>query len=275
MHPHRSPKTTQRCRSQILAGLSAILMASAVIPAASAGVAQDTAPITTAPVAPATSTHAGDRIVMTTTNGDQGLCTLNSVVERNGVFYGITAGHCLAPGEDGATPVKITTNDGALLADASDLQDSAYLMDGEASPFNPTAGLNDFAWFKLHNTVRPDLTGISSTADTGIDWLDPLLTGHRIETGDPVPVTNNLVGGLVCKDGAMTGRTCGPVLSVNTETQEIFAAIPAIAGDSGSPLYVLGPDLKIHIIGALSNGTPVLFNIFDGTHSHLPTVGTK
>lgn len=224
-------------------------------------------------VAGATTTHGGAPIIITAANDVQGMCTLNSVAVQGDTYYGITAGHCLAPEEFGAAPVEITTANGELLADADDLSDSGYVLDGSANFLDPNAGLNDFAWFRLDESVTPDATGISSQADTGIALLDPLLTGERLETGDPVPVTQDLVGSLVCKDGAKTGRTCGPVLSVNTESQEIFAAIPAIAGDSGSPLYTIGDDGKAHIVGVLSNGSPVLFNVFDGTSSHLASVG--
>lgn len=224
-------------------------------------------------VAGATTTHGGAPIVITAANGSQGMCTLNSVAVSGDTFYGITAGHCLDPEEFGAQPVEITTDRGELLADADDIAAGGHLLDGGANVADPNAGLNDFGWFRFDSSVSPDVNGISSRANTGIPLLDPLLTGQRLETGAPVPVTQNLVGGLVCKDGAKTGRTCGPVLSVNTQSQEIFAAIPAIAGDSGSPLYVLGPDGKIHVVGALSNGSPVLFNVFDGTQNHLHRIG--
>ncbi|WP_297006129.1 hypothetical protein [uncultured Corynebacterium sp.] len=224
-------------------------------------------------VAGATTTHGGAPIVITADNGAQGLCTLNSVAVSGGTYYGITAGHCLDPEEFGGQPVEISTDRGELLADADDIAAGGHILDGGANVADPNAGLDDFGWFRLDESVTPDVNGISSRANTGIPLLDPLLTGQRLETGDPVPVTPNLVGGLVCKDGARTGRTCGPVLSVNAESQEVFAAIPAIAGDSGSPLYILGTDGRIHIVGTLSNGSPVLFNVFDGMQDHLHRVG--
>lgn len=247
-------------KTTVLAALAAT--AAAVVPAVAAPVA-----------GAATSTHGGAPIVITTDKGSQALCTLNSVAVKGGTNYGVTAGHCLSPEELGGKPVKITTKTGQLLADRTDLQSSHYEMNGDASIYEPDAGLNDFAWFKLNSSVKPDVHGISSRPNTGIDELDTLLAAPRLESGNAVPVSQNLVGGIVCKDGAMTGRTCGPVLSVNTRTQEVFALIPAIAGDSGSPLYTLGADGKVHVVGTLSSGSPVLFNLFDGTQSHLSTVG--
>lgn len=240
--------------------------------AALATTAAAVVPAVAAPVAGATSTHGGAPIVITTDKGSEAMCTLNSVASQGGTSYGVTAGHCLSPEELGGKPVKITTKSGQLLADATDLQSSHHEMNGDASIYEPDAGLNDFAWFRLHKGVKAE-TYISSSPNTGIDDLDTLLTAPRLESGNAVPVTDDLVGNIVCKDGAMTGRTCGPVLSVNSRSQEVFALIPAIAGDSGSPLYTLGTDGRVHVVGTLSSGSPVLFNLFDGTQSHLSTVG--
>lgn len=221
----------------------------------------------------ATSTHAGAGIIVTDEHGAGGLCTLNSVTEKNGDFYGMTAGHCLNPTELGATPEKVTTESGQLLADKEDIAAGGYVSGGSASPFDPNAPLDDFGWFRLDESVTAKASSVSSTANTGIPLLDDALRGHSMPLGEPVPVSQNLVGRIVCKDGTMTGRTCGPVLDVNVRSQEITALIPAIAGDSGSPLHIAGRDGKRHIVGSLSNGTPVLFNTFDGTREHLPKVG--
>ncbi|WP_420098024.1 hypothetical protein [Corynebacterium sp.] len=221
----------------------------------------------------ATSTHAGDGVIITTADGRQSICTLNSVVEQSGTFYGVTAGHCLNQREIGSPVVKISTRDGKLLAGEDDIRAGGVVRGGTANPFEPYAGLDDFGWFRLDDSVTPDPGRVSSTADTGIPMLDDLLRGTSQPLGDPVPVTQNLVGSIVCKDGTMSGRTCGPVLAVNADTNEITALIPAIGGDSGSPLHVAGRDGKRHVVGTLSNGTPVLFNTFDGTREHLPLVG--
>lgn len=217
----------------------------------------------------ATSTHAGAGIIVTTADGQEAICTMNSVVERGGTYYGVTAGHCLNPAELGSPVVKISTRDGGLLADSADIQAGGVVRSGTANPFEPYAGLDDFGWFRLDESVTPDAGQVSSTAATGIPMLDDLLRGANQPLGEPVPVSQNLVGRIVCKDGTMSGRTCGPVLAVNSRTEEVTALIPAIGGDSGSPLHVSGRDGKRHIVGTLSNGTPVLFNTFDGTRQHL------
>lgn len=221
----------------------------------------------------ATSTHAGDGIIITSDNGDQGGCTLNSVTEQNGAFYGITAGHCLNPEELGGLPVKVENMGGQLLADGEDIAAGGVVRGGTGSPFDPFESLDDFGWFRLDDTVAPDTGSISSTSSIGVPVVDDFLRGQSQPLGEPVPVTQNLVGRIACKDGTMSGRTCGPILAVNSGSQEVTALIPAISGDSGSPLHVAGRDGKRHVVGALSNGTPVLFNTFDGTKEHLPLVG--
>ena len=63
------------------------------------------------------------------------------------------------------------------------------------------------------------------------------------------------------------------MLSVNPGTAEVTALIPTIAGDSGSPLYVVDGKGVAHIVGNLSGGSPVLFNAFDGTRTQLAQDG--
>lgn len=58
------------------------------------------------------------------------------------------------------------------------------------------------------------------------------------------------LGDSVCKQGRVTGRTCGKVTSVNAQSVEATPYV--IVGDSGSPLY--GSDGKL--IGQLSRMRP-------------------
>lgn len=229
-----------------------------------------------APVAAAapSNPHAGSTILIETSEGTA-LCTLNSIATRGDTVYGTTAGHCLDENQLGSEPTKITDRNGNLIADKDDIDAGGSLFGGSASPANPDGGLNDFGWFRLDGTAAPNAGSISSSPTTGIPPVDDALEqasgflSPAQALGDPVPVTDSLVGQIVCKDGSSTGRTCGPVLSVNVESQEVFAFIPATSGDSGAPLTVGGADGKRHIVGTLSNGTPLLFNIFDGTAQQL------
>lgn len=249
----------------------------AAVAAATAISASLAAPVAAAPVAAAaTSTpHAGSTILIETSKGTA-RCTLNSIATGDdGTVYGTTAGHCLDPVQLGAAPTKITDRNGNLIADKDDIDAGGSLFGGSASPANPDGGLDDFGWFRLDGTAAPNSDSISSSPTTGIPPVDAALEqasgflSPAQALGDPVPVSEGLVGQIVCKDGSSTGRTCGPVLSVNVESQEVFAFIPAISGDSGAPLTVGGADGKRHIVGTLSNGTPLLFNVFDGTEQRL------
>ena len=66
------------------------------------------------------------------------------------------------------------------------------------------------------------------------------------------PVTAVKPGQIVCKDGARTSRTCGPVLKVNPDTGELAVLILALHGDSGGPVYTVNPDGSANIIGVVS-----------------------
>lgn len=247
----------------------------AAVAAATAVSASIAAPVA---VAAQSAPHAGSTILVETSKG-AARCTLNSIATGDGgTVYGTTAGHCLNPAGLGSAPTKITDRNGNLIADQSDIEAGGYRFDGSASPTTPDAGLNDFGWFRLNDNATPDVGTISSSPTTGIPPVDDALEqvsgvfSPAQSLGKPVPVTEDLVGQIVCKDGSSTGRTCGPVLSVTVESQEVFAFIPAISGDSGAPLTVGGADGKRHIVGTLSNGTPLLFNVFDGTAQWLDTM---
>ena len=240
----------------------------AAVAAATAVSASIAAPVA---VAAQSAPHAGSTILIETSKGTA-RCTLNSIATGDdGTVYGTTAGHCLDPVQLGAAPTRITDRSGNLIADQFDIAAGGSRFNGSASPANPDGGLNDFGWFQLDGTAAPNSDSISSSPTTGIPPVDAALEqasgvlSPAQALGEPVPVSEGLVGQIVCKDGSSTGRTCGPVLSVNVESQEVFAFIPAISGDSGAPLTVGGADGKRHIVGTLSNGTPLLFNVFDGT----------
>lgn len=245
-----------------------------------AAVATATAVSLAAPVAVAAQSapHAGSTILIATSKG-VARCTLNSIASGDdGTIYGTTAGHCLSPGQLGATPTKVTDRNGNLIADQSDIDAGDFRYGGSASPVNPDGGLDDFGWFRLNANAVGNADIIDSSPTTGIPPVDDALEqasgflSPAQSLGAPVPVSEGLVGQIVCKDGSSTGRTCGPVLSVNVDSQEVFAFIPAITGDSGAPLTVGGADGKRHIVGTLSNGTPLLFNVFDGTEQQLATL---
>ncbi|CAM2753603.1 hypothetical protein [Corynebacterium falsenii] len=210
--------------------------------------------------AAAGSAHAGSAIFMQSDRG-MGRCSLTAVASKDGVDYGVTAGHCLQ-----GNVSRITDVNGEVIANQDDIAAGKAMLD------ESNGGLNDFAYFRLvKGTEVSNL--VYSSPTLGIQPVDQFLVDassfFALPVGDPVPVTQDMVGQPVCKDGSSTGRTCGVVLNVNVETQEIEALIPAISGDSGAMLHVAGADGKRHPVGTLSSGSPLLFNLFDGTREHL------
>lgn len=206
------------------------------------------------------STHAGDAIYLTGASGTA-RCSLTAVASKEGVDYGVTAGHCF-----GGNPTSIQDARGNVIANQDDIKAGKAMLD------QSNGGLNDFAYFRLApGTQTSNL--VYSSPTLGIAPVDQFFADasrfFALPVGDPVPVTADMVGQPVCKDGSSTGRTCGVVLNANAKTQEIEALIPAISGDSGGVLHVAGADGKRHPVGTLSSGSPVLFNLFDGTLEHV------
>lgn len=236
-----------------------------------AAVALTTAAVVAAPTAFA-ATGAGDQIKLDFADGTTAYCTLNSVANQGTALYGVTAGHCFDSGE----VVQVRDGDDQVIATTQELQQLRAVHNQQPQPGSELA-LNDFAIFPLVPGAAAQSGTVSSVARTGLPGIDALISyitplyAPALPLGEPVPVTQDLVGRIACKDGAITGRTCGPILAVNAQTQEIYALIPAIQGDSGSPLHVAGADGQRHIVGTLSYGSPLLFNAFDGTYEHLAT----
>jgi len=72
------------------------------------------------------------------------------------------------------------------------------------------------------------------------------------------------VGDYVCKFGASTRETCGPVLNVWKD--EFAVKLPARHGDSGSPIYQLDADGTMHLVGMVNSINRRDRSIAYGTH---------
>lgn len=215
-----------------------------------------------APAASAAPVHPGDKIEIHLSDGRMFLCTLNSVARKDGALYGISAGHCLAP-VGSAKPVRIYSSDGELIA--SDLRDSGYVYElggvsvgtGGITP----DGFKDQSWFRLDRHVAAagstrggNLTlGLDRGMDNGLTQFARSINPDRA-IGGRLPVSAVRVGQIVCKDGARTSRTCGPVVSTNPHTGEIVALLLSAEGDSGAPAWVTGRDGRAYIVGVVSGG---------------------
>ena len=163
--------------------------------------------------AAAGSAHAGSAIFMQSDRG-MGRCSLTAVASKDGVDYGVTAGHCLQ-----GNVSRITDVNGEVIANQDDIAAGKAMLD------ESNGGLNDFAYFRLvKGTEVSNL--VYSSPTLGIQPVDQFLVDasrfFALPVGDPVPVTQDMVGQPVCKDGSSTGRTCGVVLNGNVETQPSF-----------------------------------------------------
>lgn len=229
--------------------------------------------------------HGGQAIVMIGKDGKNlGRCTLTTTARDGaGVQYGVTSGHCLNPKSVGAEVAAVKTIDGHTIASGAEL--SRAVIRHTTNPnigITPrgigTGNINDIAFFPLapgvHGApiVDSQITTGFSPVDRALGDVSNIVTPPR-KLGAAMDVSQLKPGQLVYKDGAMTSRTAGVVLSVNPGTAEVTALIPTIAGDSGSPLYVVDGKGVAHIVGNLSGGSPVLFNAFDGTRTQLAQDG--
>lgn len=273
-------------RGLAAAGL-AVAIGSGAAPAALADTPADFAQVTagTTKATGGLTVHGGQAIVMVGKDGKTlGRCTLTTTARNSsGAEFGVTSGHCLNPKSVGSEVAAVKTIDGRTIAAGAEL--SRAVVRHTTNPnigITPhgigTGNINDIAFFPL----APGVHGapiVDSQITTGISPVDRALGDvSRVVTpprklGAAMDVSQLKPGQLVYKDGAMTSRTAGVVLSVNPKTAEVTALIPTIAGDSGSPLYVVDGKGVAHIVGNLSGGSPVLFNAFDGTRTQLAQDG--
>ena len=207
----------------------------------------------TAAPAHAVEMYSGDSIRVAYSDGSRYGCTLTTVAHRGGQAYGVTAGHCLAP-IGGAVPVAVYAADNRTQI-SGDLRDSGFEMWGD----NTLGGaLRDVAWFPLNagatsagamrgGAVDIPFIGAVHPLSEAVQRINPTrrVAGYH-------PVTAVKPGQIVCKDGARSSRTCGPVLSVNSGTGELAVLILAVQGDSGGPVYTVNPDGSANIIGIVS-----------------------
>lgn len=263
----------------------------AAIAALGAGMGTVAATEATAAPVPATKVqqgpvqiHSGQSLTLHSPGRkDFGICTLTGVAaDSAGKLYGVTSGHCLDPKVTKREITTIKDRAGHVIAGPEQMAQAHFELSGKASisardGYQPH-GLNDIAWFPL----APGVTGanfIDSQVTTGIKQLDDSIANiSKVATppralGAAIDVSQLRSGQWVCKDGQTTGRTCGVVLKVNAKTKEISALIPSIPGDSGAPLYTMGKDGKAHIVGNLTGGSPLLFNLFDGTRQYTAEAG--
>lgn len=218
-----------------------------------------------APSASAYTIYPGDAVEIQYSNGLYSTCTVASFAYRDGAMYAITAGHCFLPA-GGARPVRVLGADARTVV-AGDLRDSGFEYAGGAKLTAPT---RDIGWFRVDSHVtnggatRGGHVKIPLFArDNAISRSSQAIYPNRPVAGR-LPVTAVRPGQIVCKDGATTSRTCGPVLHVNPASGGFTALMIAGHGDSGAPVYVLGRDRRAYLVGVLSAGAFGLLTVVDG-----------
>jgi hypothetical protein len=101
--------------------------------------------------------------------------------------------------------------------------------------------------------------------DTGTQTKDAALTKLEPDVGVPsddiagkYPVRDTLslaqikVGTQMCKVGAVTGETCGPITNIEGD-YVVEANLHCLGGDSGSPGFVKNPDGSASAVGILTS----------------------
>lgn len=128
------------------------------------------------------------------------------------------------------------------------------------------------------STARGQNTGTSSAGlppltDAGIIDMNPGIRPSSYQVAGVYRVTRTLrpdpplASGIeVCKYGARTGETCGPVITADSD--RITVRLHLIEGDSGAPAYIKTGDNTITAVGMLSGylsgdeGTAVIYYLF-------------
>lgn len=150
---------------------------------------------------------------------DDGSCTAGFAAQgADGGYYLLTSGHC-------------------------DEHDGAQWTYGSGSPLGRVAA----------SEVEGD------QLDAAIIRLDPGVgppagaLGGRYPVSGALDATQLRPGMTMCKIGAVTGETCGVITDVDGNLVE--ASVFSLAGDSGSPGFVVNPDGTAGAVGLLA-GSP-------------------
>lgn len=156
------------------------------------------------------------------------VCTLGFVDPASRIAY--SAGHCRGNG-------SVTDRDGRFLGVVATARDNTP---------NGTVVRTDQVISDYETITLADGVAVST-----------VLPGGRNLVVDPA--AQLVAGQPICHFGVVTGETCGSVERVNNGWFTMNNGVVSQKGDSGGPVYTLGPD-----------GTAVLAGLFNSTWGQLP-----
>ncbi|MEC4612884.1 hypothetical protein ACFWXB_13860 [Tsukamurella tyrosinosolvens] len=171
-------------------------------------------------------------------NGELDGCTISfPVIDSQGTVAFLSAGHC--DQRTGERLSMITTPDGSGSIELGDYQQSV-----------------DDQTVLARETPIP---GAAARDYTVLTMGDQLYRGYRTEIARGVRLRGVMntdtvralpKGTMLCKNGAHTGVTCGPLVSADARTATF--AVRAIKGDSGAPIFVVNSAGEALGVGILS-----------------------
>jgi phage baseplate assembly protein gpV len=160
-------------------------------------------------------------------NDETSFCTSAFTAQGDdGNYYLMTSGHCDA-------------HDGSVWTYGDDQAPLGKIAKGEYQE-NPNTGTQtkDAALIKLEPGV-----GVPSDDIAG-----------KYPVRDALSLAQLKVGTQMCKVGAVTGETCGPITNIEGD-YVVEAQLHCTGGDSGSPGFVKNPDGTASAVGILTSSS--------------------
>lgn len=196
-------------------------------------------------------------------NGEYNRCTAGFLVkDTDGNFGILTAGHCDSktvdePASNGlcykkTNPVKVAElcYRTGRVTDA-DLNDDVARVHvrGEIGEFTNSELDFDAAEDPSRIWLDEGLISINSNVR-----VTSKIAGNRsvTEAVDGQQIRDSYIGAKVCKYGAVTGETCGTIVS-STDTFVTVNGAACAPGDSGGPVYIVTDDDRAVPVGVVSN----------------------
>ncbi|SPM39115.1 trypsin, partial [Mycobacterium numidiamassiliense] len=158
-------------------------------------------------------------------NDETSFCTSAFTAQGNdGNYYLMTSAHCDA-------------HDGSVWTYGDNQAPLGKIAKGEYEE-NPDTG-----------TQTKDAALIKLEPDVGVPSDD---IAGKYPVRDALSLAQIKVGTQMCKVGAVTGETCGPITNIEGD-YVVEANLHCLGGDSGSPGFVKNPDGSASAVGILTS----------------------